>query len=93
MFVCLKYGIFDYNFNVYNLASQKEQQIEQQISMFKTNLIIPKRKSTKSGGGTLGRKTEVDVNYLLLNLDKLFKKTVYQMNVQFMPDVPRRLLR
>jgi len=76
-------------FNVLNL----DQQIEQQISLLKTKLNIPKRKSGKSGGGTLGRKTNVEVNHLPLNLDKLFKKTAYHIDVNFTPDLPKKLLR
>lgn len=74
---------------MYNLGSQ---QIEQYINVLKKNLFIPKRKNPKSGG-TLGRKTEMDVNHLPLNLDKLFKKTVYHIDVQFTPELPKRLLR
>lgn len=66
--------------------------VEQQISLLKNTLNIPKRKNPMVGG-TLGRKTEIDVNYLPLNLDKLFKKTVYHMDVNFEPELPKRLLR
>lgn len=60
--------------------------------MFKATLNIPKRKNAMYGG-KLGRMTEIDVNYLPLNLNKLFKKTVYHMDVQFTPELPLRLLR
>lgn len=68
------------------------QQIEQQIKILKSNLCIPKRKN-KNTGGTLGRLTEIETNNLPLNIDKLFKKTVYHIDVQFTPDLPKRLLR
>lgn len=60
--------------------------------MLKSNLRIPKRKN-KTIGGTLGRSTEIETNHLPLNLDKLFKKTVYHIDAQFTPDLPKRLLR
>jgi len=66
--------------------------LEQQIEVLKKNIQIPKRRNPKVGG-TLGRKTEIDVNHLPLNLDKLFKKTVYHIDVHFTPDLPKRLLR
>lgn len=69
-----------------------DQQIEQKISMLKNELFIPKRRNPRSGG-SLGRPTQVEVNYLPLNLDKLFKKVVYHVDVQFNPDLPKRLLR
>jgi len=68
------------------------QQIEQQILILKNNLHIPKRRNPKTGG-SMGRATEIDVNHLPLNLDKLFKKVVYHVDVQFTPDLPKRLLR
>ncbi|XP_025198780.1 protein argonaute-2-like [Melanaphis sacchari] len=72
--------------------TQGNQQIEQQITILKSNLLIPKRKNPKAGG-SLGRKTEIEVNHLPLNLDKLFKKVVYHVDVQFEPELPKRLLR
>lgn len=69
-----------------------DQQIEQTISILKNELFIPKRRNPKSGG-SLGRPTQVEVNYLPLNLDKLFKKVVYHVDVQFKPELPKRLLR
>jgi eukaryotic translation initiation factor 2C len=72
--------------------SQGNQQIEQQIVILKSNLHIPKRRNPKTGG-SMGRATEIDVNHLPLNLDKLFKKVVYHVDVQFTPDLPKRLLR
>lgn len=68
------------------------QQIDQQIEMLRNRLFIPKRRNLKTGG-TLGRVTEVEVNHLPLVLDKLFKKTVYHIDVQFTPELPKRLLR
>ncbi|KAL4119324.1 hypothetical protein QTP88_012145 [Uroleucon formosanum] len=73
-------------------SSQGNQQIEQQIEMLKSNLHIPKRKNPKAGG-SLGRATEIEVNHLPLNLDQLFKKVVYHVDVQFQPDLPKKLLR
>ncbi|CAH1737621.1 unnamed protein product [Aphis gossypii] len=73
-------------------ASSQDQQIEQTISILKNELFIPKRRNPKSGG-SLGRPTQVEVNYLPLNLDKLFKKVVYHVDVQFKPELPKRLLR
>lgn len=60
--------------------------------MLKQNLCVPKRRTPKSAG-TAGRLTEVEVNHLPLNLDKLYKKTAYHMDVQFVPELPKRLLR
>lgn len=60
--------------------------------MLKNNLHIPKRRNPKAGG-TQGRVTVIDVNQLPLNLDKLFTKTVYHIDVQFSPELPKRLLR
>ncbi|VVC24908.1 Hypothetical protein CINCED_3A021441 [Cinara cedri] len=68
------------------------QQIDQQIEILRSKLVIPKRKNPKVGG-KLGRQTELDVNHLPLNLDKLFKKTVYHIDCQFTPELPKRLLR
>ncbi|XP_016662198.1 protein argonaute-2 isoform X1 [Acyrthosiphon pisum] len=72
--------------------TQGGQQIEQQIVILKSNLHIPKRKNPKTGG-SLGRATEIEVNHLPLNLDQLFKKVVYHVDVQFTPELPKRLLR
>jgi hypothetical protein len=41
----------------------------------------------------MGRATEIEVNHLPLNLDKLYKKVVYHIDVQFKPNLPRKLLR
>lgn len=60
--------------------------------MLRKKLFIPKRKNKKAGG-TLGRHTMVDVNHLPLLLEDLFKKTVYHIDAQFKPDLPKRLLR
>jgi len=68
------------------------QQIEQEIVILKSNLHIPKRRNPKAGG-SLGRPTEIDVNHLPLDLDNLFKKVVYHIDVHFTPDLPKRLLR
>lgn len=68
------------------------QQIDQQIEILRTKLVIPRRKNPKVGG-KLGCQTELDVNHLPLNLDKLFKKTVYHIDCQFTPELPKRLLR
>jgi len=67
-------------------------QLEQIIEVFMKQLKIPKRRNP-SAGGTKGRKTEIEVNHLPLNLDKLFTKTVYHIDVTFTPELPRRLLR
>ncbi|XP_026820735.1 protein argonaute-2-like [Rhopalosiphum maidis] len=72
--------------------TQGNQQIEQQITILKSKLFIPKRKNPKAGG-SMGRATTIEVNHLPLNLDKLFKKIVYHVDVQFTPDLPKRLLR
>lgn len=72
--------------------TQGNQQIEQQITMLKSKLHIPKRRNPKAGG-SMGRATEIEVNYLPLTLEKLFKKTIYHVDVQFKPDLPKRLLR
>jgi len=74
---------------LFNLGGQ---QIEQQIVILKNNLHIPKRRNPKTGG-SLGRATEIEVNHLPLNLDQLFKKVVYHVDVQFTPELPKRLLR
>lgn len=66
--------------------------MDQKIELFMKTLSIPKRKNPKVGG-TLGRATEIEVNHLPLNLDKLFSKTVYHIDVQFTPELPKRLLR
>ncbi|KAF0766388.1 protein argonaute-2-like [Aphis craccivora] len=68
------------------------QQIEQQIDILKSKLIIPKRRNLETGG-SMGRATEVEVNHLPLNLDKLFNKVVYHTDVKFKPKLPRKLLR
>ncbi|XP_050530868.1 protein argonaute-2-like isoform X2 [Daktulosphaira vitifoliae] len=72
--------------------TQPPIQITQKLEVMKNQLTIPKRRNTKLAG-TIGRKTELDINYLPLNLDKLFKKTVYHFDVQFVPDLPKNLLR
>lgn len=69
-----------------------DQQIQQQIAIFKSELSILKRRNVKSCG-TLGRATEIEVNHLPLNLDKLVEKTVYHIDVRFTPELPERLLR
>lgn len=74
---------------IFNLGNQ---QIEQQITILKSKLVFPKRRNPKAGG-SLGRATTIDVNHLPLKLDKLFKKVVYHVDVQFTPDLPKRLLR
>lgn len=73
-------------------APPQDQQVEQKIAILKNELFIPKRRNPRSGG-SLGRQTQVEVNHLPLNLDKLFKKVVYHVDVQFNPDLPKRLLR
>ncbi|XP_027849145.2 protein argonaute-2-like isoform X2 [Aphis gossypii] len=72
--------------------TQGNQQIEQQIRMFKSQLLIPKRRNPQTGG-SMGRVTEIEVNHLPLNLDKLFNKTVYHIDVQFEPAHPKTLFR
>jgi len=72
--------------------TQGNQQIEQQITILKSKLFIPKRRNPKAGG-SMGRSTMIEVNHLPLNLDQLFKKVVYHVDVQFTPDLPKRLLR
>nr|QEI10611.1 argonaute 2 X2 [Myzus persicae] len=72
--------------------TQGNQQIEQQIVILKSKLHIPKRRNPKAGG-SLGRQTVIDVNHLPLDLDNLFKKLVYHVDVQFTPELPKRLLR
>jgi len=72
--------------------SSVSQQIEQQIQIFKSKLQVPKRSNIKSGG-KLGRSTEINVNYLPLNLEKLYKKTLYHIDVTFNPELPKKLLR
>lgn len=67
-----------------------EQEIEQIISVLRTQLRIPKRENKRV---TIGRATEIEVNHLPLNLEKLFQKTVYHMDVQFIPKLPGKLLR
>lgn len=68
------------------------EQIDRHIEILKRKLFIPKRKNQRCGG-TLGRHTMVEVNHLPLMLDGLFKKIVYHVDVQFKPDMPKRLLR
>ncbi|XP_050538341.1 protein argonaute-2-like isoform X4 [Daktulosphaira vitifoliae] len=77
---------------VQKLSVQPPTQFNQQLEVMKSQLDIPKRKNTKIGG-TLGRKTDIDVNHLPMNLQKLFKKEVHHYDVQFNPDVPKKLLR
>lgn len=60
--------------------------------MLKSQLSIPKRRNPKSAG-SLGRATEIEVNHLPLNIEKLTKKTVYHIDVVFVPELPKRLLR
>ncbi|XP_025202202.1 protein argonaute-2-like [Melanaphis sacchari] len=72
--------------------TKENQQFEQQISILKSKLLVPKRRNPKTGG-TIGRATEIDVNHLPLKLDKLFKKTVCHIDVQFKPELPKKLLR
>ncbi|VVC41898.1 Argonaute linker 2 domain,Ribonuclease H-like domain,PAZ domain,Piwi domain,Argonaute, linker 1 [Cinara cedri] len=74
------------------IQSTGNQQIDQQIEILKNKLVIPKRKNPKAAG-KLGRQTELHVNHVPLDLDKLFKKTVYHINCQFNPELPKRLLR
>lgn len=69
-----------------------DQKVQQQIQILKDRLSIPKRKNPKSAG-SLGRVTEIEVNHLPLNLEKLTKKTVYHIDVVFNPELPKRLLR
>ena len=52
-------------------------------------LLIPKRKEC----GTLGRRTVVETNYLSLDLSRLRNKEAYHYDVEFDPQVPKRLLR
>ncbi|VVC42413.1 Hypothetical protein CINCED_3A015370 [Cinara cedri] len=77
---------------VLNQMESINPQIDQQIGILRNRLVIPKRKNPKMGG-TLGRHTEVEVNYLPLDLDKMFKKTIYHIDCQFNPELPKRLLR
>ncbi|KAF0756787.1 protein argonaute-2-like, partial [Aphis craccivora] len=72
--------------------AQDNQQIEQQIKMFKSQLLIPKRRNPKTGG-SMGRLTEIEVNHLPINLDKLFNKVVYHIDVKFEPGRPKTLFR
>lgn len=74
------------------ILGAEKQLIEQNIVIFKKSLSIPKRRNPKVGG-TSGRATEMEVNHLPLNLEKLFKKTVYHIDVKFTPDLPKKLLR
>ncbi|VVC37415.1 Argonaute linker 2 domain,Ribonuclease H-like domain,PAZ domain,Piwi domain,Argonaute, linker 1 [Cinara cedri] len=67
-------------------------EIDQQIEILKTKLVIPKRENPKAGGQR-GRHTEVEVNHLPLDLDEFFKKTIYLINCKFTPEYPKRLLR
>jgi len=60
--------------------------------MLKSQLLIPKRRNPKTGG-SMGRVTEIEVNHLPLNLDKLFNKAVYHIDVQFHPSHPKTLFR
>jgi len=69
-----------------------QPQIQQIIEIFKSKIAVPKRSNPKAGGKK-GRATEIDVNHLPLNLDKLFTKTVYHIDVLFKPELPKRLLR
>lgn len=69
-----------------------DQQIQQKIEILRSQLSIPKRRNPKSAGSS-GRLTEIEVNHLPLNLDKLVKKTIYHIDVQFNPELPRRLIR
>ncbi|XP_050439319.1 protein argonaute-2-like [Adelges cooleyi] len=71
---------------------QPPAQLNQTLQSFQNQLAIPKRKNPRQGG-KLGRATELEVNHLPLNLDKLFEKTVYHFDVAFSPDVPKKLLR
>lgn len=81
------------NININPIASDTgSTQIDQKIEVYRQELKIPKRRNPKSGG-KLGRQTEIEVNHLPLNLDKLYSKTVYHIDVLFRPELPRRLLR
>lgn len=75
---------------IYN--SGDDLHIEQKIELLKNNLYIPKRRNPNAGG-TRGRATEIDVNLLPLDLNKLFKNTIYHFDVKFIPEIPKRLLR
>lgn len=66
--------------------------IEQQISILKNRLNISIRRNPKVGG-TLGQKTEIDVDFIPLNLNKLFNKMVYHIDVLFEPVPSKKLLR
>jgi len=52
-------------------------------------LQIPKRK----GCGTEGRRTVVETNYLSLDLSKLRNSVAYHYDVEFLPALPKRLLK
>lgn len=75
---------------IYNLGDGLY--IEQQTELLRNNLQIPKIRNTNVGLKR-GRVTEIDVNHLLLNLDELFKNTVYQIEVKCIPEFPKNLIR
>lgn len=73
----------------YNLDCPK---IERPLYTLKNKIAIPQRRNLRSGGSS-GRTTVVKVNYIPIDLEEFYKKTVYQINVTFNPSDPKRLLR
>lgn len=73
----------------YNLDNRKRDKPSHTLG---NKLAIPQKRSPRSGGSS-GHVTVIKVNYVPIDLEELFKRTVYPINVIFNPSDPKRLQR